>query len=114
MTGPTSGRRPRRRARKLPSVSRPRARWLSPMIEARSTSVGTASMVATATKAARGGTPRRSRSSTNARGSVVRMNSPIEVEMANSRTSVWAAKSTPSTRGVERPDLEEDGRRPPG
>ena len=43
------------------------------------------------------GTPRRSRSRTNARGSVVRMNNPIEVEMANSRRTVWAAKSTPST-----------------
>ena len=97
ITGPTIGRRPRTRARMLPSVSRPRARWLSLIIVARSTSVGTASIVATAMNAARGGTPRRSRSKTKARGSVVMMKSPIDSEIAKRRTSVWSAKSTPST-----------------
>ena len=53
--------------------------------------------MATATNAKRGGTPRRSRSKTNARGSVVMMKSPIDSEIANRRTSVWSAKSTPST-----------------
>ena len=106
MTGPTSGRMPRRRARTLPSVSRPRARWLSPMTAARSTSVGTASIVATATNAARGDTPRRSRSSTNARGSVVRMNRPIDVEIANSRTSVWRREVDALDGRVERADRE--------
>src|SRR4029079_17319187 len=94
--GPTSGRTPRTRARTPPSVSSPRARWLSAIVAARSTSVGTASIVARATNVKRGGTPRRSRSKTNARASVVRRNRPIESEIARSRTSVWAAKSTPS------------------
>ena len=34
---------------------------------------------------------------TSARGSVVRTNRPIEVEMASKRTRVWAANSTPSS-----------------
>ena len=89
-TGPTIGSRPRSRARTPPSVSSPRARWLSLIVAARSTRVGTASIVAAATNAKRGETPRRSRSRTSARGSVVRTNRPIEVEMANSRTSVWS------------------------
>ena len=95
--GPTSGSSPRTRARTLPSVSSPRARWLSAIVAARSTKVGTASIVASATNVNRGGTPRRSRSKTKARASVVMMNRPIDSEMASRRTSVWAAKSTPST-----------------
>jgi hypothetical protein len=67
------------------------------MTPARSTIAGTASSVASATKANRGDSPRRSRSRTKLRGSVVSPNSPIDVEMANSRTSVWPAKSTPSS-----------------
>ena len=51
---------------------------------------------ATSANAKRGDRPRRSRSSTKARGSVVRTNSPIDDEIANRRTSVWAANSTPS------------------
>ena len=87
---------PRSRARMLPSVSSPRARWALAMMPARSTIAGTASSVARATNANRGDSPRRSRSRTKLRGSVVSPNSPIDVEIANSRTSVWPAKSTPS------------------
>ena len=66
------------------------------MTPARSTIAGTASSVANATNANRGDRPRRSRSRTKLRASVVRPNSPIAVEMANNRTRVWPAKSTPS------------------
>jgi hypothetical protein len=66
------------------------------MTLARSTIAGTASSVARATNANRGDRPRRSRSRTKLRGSVVSPNSPIAVEIAKSRTRVWAAKSTPS------------------
>ena len=63
----------------------------------RSTMAGTASSVASATNANRGDRRRRSRSRTKLRGSVVSPNSPIEVEIANSRTRVCPAKSTPSS-----------------
>ena len=112
-TGPTSGRIPRRRAQTLPSVSRPRARWLSEMTPARSTRLGAASIVATATKANRGETPRRSRSKTKARGGVVRMNRPSDSEIANRRTTVWAAKSTPSRVASNGPISNSDCRAGP-
>ena len=67
------------------------------MTPARATIAGTASTVAAATNAKRGDRPRRSRSYTNARGSVVMPKRLIAVEIAKRRTTVCAAKSTPSS-----------------
>ena len=115
ITGPTSGRTPRRRARTLPSVSRPRARWAAcdhagPLDHRRH---GLERGERDEREPRREAAAARGRGRT-LRGSVVSPNSPIDVEIANSRTSVWPAKSTPSSGRVERADREEDGRRRPG
>ena len=111
ITGPTIGSRPRSRARTL-TLRIEAARPLALADRRRRARRGSAPPRSSRPprRRTRGETPRRSRSRTNARGSVVSTNRPMDVEMANRRTRVWSAKSTPFERRIERPDREQDGR----
>ena len=105
-----SGRTPRRRARTLPSVSRPRARWLSPITLARSTILGTASMVADRDE----GEPRRDAAPLEVedeRPRVGRQHEQADRQRDREEPDEGLRRELDALDGrVERSDLEEDGR----
>ena len=114
MTGAASGRRPRSLARTLPSVSRPRARWALAMTVARSTIAGTASSVASATKANRGD----SAPPLEIEDEAARLRrQPEQPDRGRDREQPHerlAGEVDALERRVERPDREQDVSCPPG